>query len=334
VRKRTLKATSPTTVRQAWQAWLAGAREGSIRTRSGDVYKPSVIRSYDSSMRLHVLDELGADKLGDVSRLELQDLADRLLAAGLDPSTIRNALMPLRVVFRRAVSRGELGVNPATGLELPAVRGRRDRIASPEQAAKLIAAAPEDDRAIWATAAYAGLRCGELQALEHDDLDLGAGVIHVRRSWDPREGAVEPKSRAGTRDVPIAAALRVQLAAHLLRSPRRSGLVFGKTETAPFDPRQLAIRAERAWTAAELTPIGLQRATAHLRLDLYRRRREREGAFDVPRPRLDLDHARQVRPPDARQRGRGDRPRRRLLERTTGAFTGAKGPQAAPLSQS
>jgi integrase len=187
VRKRTLKATSPTTVRQAWEAWLAGAKGGSIRTRSGDTYKPSVLRSYDSSMRLHVLDEFGALKLGDVSRLELQDLADRLLAAGLDPSTIRNALMPLRVVFRRAVSRGELAVNPATGLELPAVRGRRDRIASPEEAAKLIAAAPEDDRAIWTSAAYAGLRCGELQALEHDDLDLGAGVIHVRRSWDPRE---------------------------------------------------------------------------------------------------------------------------------------------------
>ena len=42
----------------------------------------------------------------------MQDLADRMLSEGRDPSTIRYALMPLRAVFRRAVSRGEILVNP------------------------------------------------------------------------------------------------------------------------------------------------------------------------------------------------------------------------------
>jgi integrase len=242
--------------------------------------------------------------------------------------------MPVRVLFRRAVSRGELAVNPATGLELPAVRGRRNRIASPEEAAKLIAAAPEDDRAIWATAAHAGLRCGELQALEHDDLDLGAGVLRVRRSWDPREGPVEPKSRAGRRDVPIAAALRVQLAAHLLCSPRRSGLVFGKTETAPFDPRQLAIRAERAWTAAELTTIGLHELR-HTCASIFIAAGVNAKALSTflghASISITLDRYGHLMP------GSGDEAVALVdayLERTTGAFTGAKGPQAAPLSQS
>ena len=73
--------------------------------------------------------------------------------------------MPLRAIFRRAVARGELAVNPTSALELPAVRGRRDRIVSPEQAAQLLVALPERDRPLWATALYAGLRRGELQAL-------------------------------------------------------------------------------------------------------------------------------------------------------------------------
>jgi integrase len=257
VRKRTLRAPAQTTLSEAWEAWLGGVRDGAIRNRSGDTYKPSVIRAYDGSIRRHVLDDLGALKLSDIGRLELQDLADRMLAAKLDPSTIRNALMPLRVVFRRAVERGELELNPATGIRLPAVRGRRDRFASPDEAAKLLAALPEDDRVIWATACYAGLRLGELRALTFDDVDLEAGVIRVRRSWDPHEGPIEPKSRAGTRDVPIVAVLRGHLAAHLLRKPWRSGLIFGRTEAQPFDPRTLAIRAEKAWTAAKLTPIGL-----------------------------------------------------------------------------
>jgi integrase len=74
------------------------------------------------------------------------------------------------------VARGDVAVNPTTGLELPAVRGRRDRIVSPEQAAKLLEALPERDRAMWATALYGGLRRGELQALRWEDVDLAKGV--------------------------------------------------------------------------------------------------------------------------------------------------------------
>jgi len=42
----------------------------------------------------------------------------------------RDALMPLRAIYRRALSRGEVVVNPTAGLELPAWNGTRDRIAS------------------------------------------------------------------------------------------------------------------------------------------------------------------------------------------------------------
>ena len=38
---------SPTTLAEAAEAWLAGARDGSIRNRSGDPYKPSAIRGYE-----------------------------------------------------------------------------------------------------------------------------------------------------------------------------------------------------------------------------------------------------------------------------------------------
>jgi integrase len=66
------------------------------------------------------------------------------------PSTVRNTLMPLRAIFRRALARGEIAVNPTTGLELPAVEGSRDRIASPLEAAALLAALPERDRSRFA----------------------------------------------------------------------------------------------------------------------------------------------------------------------------------------
>ena len=49
---------------------------GSVRTRSGDVYKPSVIRGYATSLRLRLLPALGARKLGDISRRDVQRLVD------------------------------------------------------------------------------------------------------------------------------------------------------------------------------------------------------------------------------------------------------------------
>jgi hypothetical protein len=38
-------------------------------------------------------------RLSDVRRRDVQDFADRLYADGLDPSTIKNALNPLQVIF-------------------------------------------------------------------------------------------------------------------------------------------------------------------------------------------------------------------------------------------
>jgi integrase len=250
-----MRAPTRVTLREAAEAWLEGARAGTIRNRSGDAYKPSVIRGYDAALRLHIVPDLGAARLSEIRRSDVQDLADRMQAAGRDPSTIRNALMPLRAIFRRAVARSELSVNPTTALELPAVRGTRDRIAAPEEATKLLAALPAGDRAVWATAVYAGLRRGELQALRIADVDLASGIIRVERSWDVEAGPVETKSRAGRRAVPILTALRDYLDEHILALGWKEGLVFGRSSETPFDPRALARRAETAWKA--LAPISL-----------------------------------------------------------------------------
>ena len=69
----------------------------------------------------------------------------------------------MRAIFRRARARAEVAQNPTLGLTLPAVRGRRERVARPDEAIALLSALRPDDRAIYATALYAGLRRGELE---------------------------------------------------------------------------------------------------------------------------------------------------------------------------
>jgi integrase len=263
---RTLRPSSGTTLATAAEAWLGGVKAGTIRTRSGDFYKPSAIRSYERALRLRILPKLGSSRLSDIRRIDVQDLADRLYADGLDPSTIKNTLDPLRSIYRRAVNRDEVAIYPTTGLELPAARGKRERIASPEEASMLLEALPEEDRALWATAFYAGLRRGELRALKWSDIDLKRRIIRVERSLDDGERKrpgeeIEPKSNAGRRRVPIFERLHPELAAHKLRTGRREReLVFGRTCADPFVPSTVRRRALDAWKKAGLEPIGLHEA--------------------------------------------------------------------------
>lgn len=87
-------------------------------------------------------------------------------------------------------------------------------VTSVDEPETILAALLEHDRALWATAIYAGLRRGELRALRCDDIDLERGVIHVRRSWDDVEGEKATKTSAGERTVPILLPLRRSRAPH------------------------------------------------------------------------------------------------------------------------
>lgn len=148
---------------------------------------------------------------------------------------------------------------------------RRASRRSASEAEELIGALRESDRALWASAFYSGLRRGELRGLRWEDVDLEGGVLHVRRGFDDKEGAIETKSRSGTRSVPIVAKLRGYLLAHSLRAGRpTSGYVFTGRGSGPFTPTAVARRAATDWKATNvkrakaelptLKPIGLHEA--------------------------------------------------------------------------
>lgn len=254
-----LRPPSRTTVQAAWDEWYSGAKAGTVLNRSGDPFKPSALRQYEGAMRRNVLPEFGAVRLADLRRSDLQAFADQLYADGKSASSVQVALLPLRAIFKRAISRDELAVDPCAGLRLPAVRGRRERYATPDEAEKLIAAVPEANRAIWATAMYGGLRLGELRALRVEDVDLATGVIYVERGWDPQAGPIALKSRAGRRRVPMVPVLRDFLAESVATSGRTGAdLIFGKTAETPFNAVTLQRHADDAWEEA-----GLDRITPH-----------------------------------------------------------------------
>jgi integrase len=127
-------------------------------------------------------------------------------------------------------------------------------IVAPDVASRLIATVPSEDRALWATALYAGLRYGELRALRWGAVDLSKGTISVRESWDPKAGSISPKTRTSRRATPMPHALRqLLLERRTLRSKDADdALVFAGTHGTPFHAASLYRRADRAWQTAGL----------------------------------------------------------------------------------
>lgn len=103
---------------------------------------------------------------------------------------------------------------------------------------------------------YAGLRLGEERALPPENVVVADNIIRVRWSHD-QEGTVEPKSKAGNRDVPIIGLLRPFLEEQMKRA---TGLFFPGERGPSFAPSGLYKRARRAWQEQNLTGVTLQDA--------------------------------------------------------------------------
>ncbi|MEK6328670.1 MAG: tyrosine-type recombinase/integrase [Actinomycetota bacterium] len=257
----TLSAAQGPTVRKAAELFVSGMQSGAIRNRSGRRYRPSAVRGYERELRARILPALGASRLARLNRADIQVWADSLASGSLAPNTIRNAVTPLQALYGWAIPRGLAHVNPCTGLRLPSGEKARNRIATPAEAAILIAALPVKDQAALGLAVYAGLRIGELVAIEWEAIDLEAQKLRVVRGWDEKSCQfLDAKSKAGqNRTVPVVDRLATLLADHrVLMNHPESGLLFPGAWDAsrPASPGGFRNRAADTWKEAKLKPLG------------------------------------------------------------------------------
>ncbi len=259
----TLSAASGPTVAEAADQFIGGIESGAIRTPSGNLYKPSTVRGYTRDLRQQVVPAFGPTKLARLTRADVQHWADRLAAEDRSPSNVRNIAAALRALIGWATPRGWVHVNPCADLRLPIGGEARERVSTPAEAAALIAALPRRDQTALGLAAYAGLRIGEIVALDVAAIDAEARTLQVRRGWDPTARQFIPTKNRQKRTVPIIDRLAQLLADHfvLLDHPPAEALLFpGRDPSYPIHPRQLRRHAARAWKAAKLEPLGFHEA--------------------------------------------------------------------------
>jgi integrase len=247
--------------------FLVGVEAETILNRKGQPYKPSACRGMRTSLTRWVVHLGPAFYLAELELDRLQRFVDERTAEAA-ASTVANDVNSLRSLFAwaRRRNRSLFGRDPFKGVLLPTGEQARDRIASPEEMGKLIAALALGDRALLALAGWAGLRRGEALALAREHVDLDARLIHVGRAWDPGSGRfVAPKSKRASRSVPIVARLMVVLREHPAAMSPGQALLFPGMRGAdaserPMNEGAFTDRARKHWAAAGLAPIGLHEA--------------------------------------------------------------------------
>lgn len=251
------------TIEVAAEEFIDGIAAGTIVNRSSRPYKPSTRRGYAHDLRQRIVPEFGAVRMSRLTRPDVQRWADGLAGDGLSAQRVRNIVTALRALYGWGIGRGMAHVNPCAGLRLPTGGEPRDRVVTPTEAERLIAALEPRDQAALGLAVYAGLRLGELLALDWADVDLQARTIRVRRSWDHGERQfIEVKSRAGDRTVPIIGRLGSLLADHRVLTDHRPGLLYPSPQDAerPVTQAGLTSRMKRSWKKAKLDGLTLHEA--------------------------------------------------------------------------
>jgi integrase len=198
---------------------------------------PTTAARYRSILDNYLLPEFGSKAIGRITHEVVQRYVSRLAA---DPSiaagTTRNIYSALRAAMAKGVRLGMVKVNPCTNIDLP--RSPREEMLFLEaHEVKAVAEAIDPFyRVLVYTAAYTGMRAGELGGLQRRDLDLLRGTLHVRRALLDVDGQLSlgPTKTHSTRTVSLPRFLRDMLAAHLAQpSPGGTGpeaLVFpGRT---------------------------------------------------------------------------------------------------------
>jgi integrase len=175
----------------------------------------------------------------------------------LSNRTLQKYLVVLHSIFKRAMKVYGLPRNPAATVERPRLARRAgiDVFSREEVMALVRAAANDQDGVLYLTAAFTGLRLGELLALRWEDVDFEVDAIRVRRNWTGgKEGT--PKSGRG-RAVPMMEDV-AQALARLGQRERFTGeqdLVFCDAVGRHLGYKNLSKRYKEALAAAGLRQL-------------------------------------------------------------------------------
>lgn len=191
----------------------------------------------------HLLPYLGNCKVKDLRMIHLQTIISGLAKKDYASRTMKEIKQTAVRIMKVAVDSDLIVKNPFLNVDIPQ-KEANERQPLTEAQKKLVVNSWRGHRMGFAAMImlYAGLRKGELLALQWEDVDLDNKVIRINKSMTSLKNkpkAKPPKTKAGTRDVPIPNVLL----AVLIEVKKRTGNVCISAKGVPMT--EMAYK--RAW---------------------------------------------------------------------------------------
>lgn len=203
----------------------------------------------------HILKELGNKTLSSFDRTNLQDYLDKKTTTGLSHATLSHLRWDLRQIFRMAVNDGLLPRNPAELLHTPKGARHQKRYLTTTELQAILDLLPLRDRLILKLASIAGMRPGEILALQWNDLH--ADGFHITRGI--YRGIIQtPKTHHSVRTAAVSTSIKEDLQAwHEIAPPNQEGWIFPNENGKPLAHGNYW----RRHIKPTLDNLGLQRVT-------------------------------------------------------------------------
>ncbi|MBU1672142.1 MAG: site-specific integrase [Actinobacteria bacterium] len=228
--------------------------------------KPSSWSDYEICVRVHLNPTFGRKKIGNITPADVQRYRTvkaaetRKDCTPYSPRRVNKALTILGAVFKFGVEHGYLRESPTRFIKKVKESRTEMDFLRPDEVRRFLDACDPYFYPIACTAVFTGLRQGELFALKRSDVDLGAKVIRVQRSYHPTHGFMAPKSDRGSRTVDMSPNLADVLLVHMADTGGDpDDLLFRNGAGNPIDYHNVE---KRAFHAA-LKQANLRRVRFH-----------------------------------------------------------------------
>jgi integrase len=204
-------------------------------------FKWSTSRGYDFLLRKYLMPIFGDCGLAEINRQMIQGFVAQM-SKNLAPKSVALAKNCLSKVLSTAVEWGYIQANPATGVRLPTLTIRQERIAlTSEQLRQLVVELEEPYKSMVLIATLTGLRRGELFALRWGVLDFERKLIRVRESvYEGHFGT--PKTRSSIRSIAMSEVLAGMFRNLRPKDATANDLVFSSRKGTPLQSENILKR--------------------------------------------------------------------------------------------
>ena len=176
----TYKAPCKMTVAQWLDIWVAEYLNS---------VKPLTKHNYNKQVQKHLKPALGAARLETLDTHTIQRFYNSLIASGLSPKTVKNIHGILHCALQQAIACDYIYRNPADACKLPKVTKPEIKPLEPEEIARLLKEAEQDDYCnLFIVAMFTGMRQGELLGLAWECVDFQTGIITVKQQLQCKDG--------------------------------------------------------------------------------------------------------------------------------------------------